>query len=187
MNVIERQRAGFSSHGMRDSFRLSKVAPDEAEGDPVPGPFYPGQYVKFPPHKHRDTGRIVACRDGRLKLEVQRYHDREIVWKDIKDVSPREWPDFPEAAAPKIPPEPLSDELALEKATVGGKYSGLLRKIRVKADHVREGAFTDYGMWKHTRYAGYRDLPEGYWVYVYPHWYIFGEKKGENATGEAAE
>ena len=28
-------------------------------------------------------------------------------------------------------------------------------------------------------YAGYRDLPTGYWVYVYPNWYIWGETKKE--------
>jgi len=187
MNIVEGQRAGFSLHGMKDSFRLSKVSSDGSAAEPVPGPFYPGQYVKFPPGKHRDTGRIVDYKDGKLKLEVQRYHDRKVVWKDLKEVSPREWPDFSEAAAPKIPPERLSDALAFEKATVSGKYSALLKKILVESDHVGEGAFTDYGMWRSPRYGGYRNLPAGYWVYVYPHWYIFGEKKAENAAGEAAK
>jgi hypothetical protein len=187
MNIFERQRAGSSRHGMKDSFRLSKVSTDAPLADPIPGPNYLGQYVNFPPNKRRDTGRIIAYKDGKLQLEIQRYHDRKVVWKDVKDVSPSKWPDFSKQMAPKIPPKELSEELAAKKATVDGKYSKLLRKILIERDHVDEGAFTDYGIWRSAVYGGYKDLPDGYWVYVYPNWYIFGETSEEKKPQEAAK
>jgi hypothetical protein len=67
--------------------------------------------------------------------------------------------------------------LAPAKARVNGKYGKLLRRIKVEGDKAGYGEFSDYGHWDGTSYAGYNDLPVGYWVYVYPHWYIWGEMK----------
>jgi len=183
MAHVEEQRSSYSLFGLEDSFRLAKVAPDEPEGEPVPAPYYPGQFVGYPSGKVTGVGRIVAFKDGQLKLEIQGNLDREIVWKAPKEVTPCEWPNLPKKPTPKTPPEPLSEELALKKATVGGKYSNLLRKILVKNDFAQEGEFNDYGMWRASRYAGYKDLPDGYWVYVYPHWYIFGTKSKPEDSG----
>lgn len=69
--------------------------------------------------------------------------------------------------------EPPAGE-ALKKACVGGKYAKLLRKIRVERDRIQYGEFNDAGYWNVQSWGGYEGLPAGYWVYVYPHWYIWG-------------
>jgi HEAT repeat protein len=67
-----------------------------------------------------------------------------------------------------------------EKARVGGKYATLLRRIRVEQDRAGYTDFSDFGMYQGTEWAGYTNLPPGYWVYVYPHWYIWRDlKKGK--------
>jgi hypothetical protein len=57
--------------------------------------------------------------------------------------------------------------------SVYGKYRVLLRKINVPQDTNAYGQFTDYGMYTGNSWAGFNDLPPGYWVYVYPNWYIW--------------
>lgn len=61
------------------------------------------------------------------------------------------------------------------KASVNGKYTKLLRRIHVPNDVVSYGEFRDWGHYTGTSYAGHNDLPAGHWVYVEPHWYIWGE------------
>jgi HEAT repeat protein len=63
------------------------------------------------------------------------------------------------------------------KARVEGKYQKLLRRIRVPRDKESYGEFHDYGHYEGSDWAGFTDLPAGFWVYVYPHWYIWGEMK----------
>jgi HEAT repeat protein len=63
------------------------------------------------------------------------------------------------------------------KAHVNGKYAKLLRRISVPQDKASYNEFNDYGHYPATDYAGYTGIPEGYWVYVYPNWYIWGELK----------
>ena len=63
------------------------------------------------------------------------------------------------------------------KARAGGKYSKLLRRLKVPQDKQSYTDFKDYGHYQATDYAGYANLPAGYWVYVYPHWYIWGNMK----------
>jgi hypothetical protein len=75
----------------------------------------------------------------------------------------------PDCEAPDLPRE----------ASVGGKYCDLLRTIAVPADRDGYGAFNDWGYWAGAEWAGYTDLPPGYWVYVYPNWYIWGGQKSE--------
>ena len=70
-----------------------------------------------------------------------------------------------------------ADEAALKKATCDGKYSILLKKIEVKEDRARYKDFYDFGEWTDTSYAGHDNLPGGWWVYVYPHWYIWKENR----------
>jgi RNA polymerase sigma factor (sigma-70 family) len=66
------------------------------------------------------------------------------------------------------------------KAQANGKYRRLLRKIKVEKDKTAYTEFSDYGYCSALEsYAGYQRLPAGYWVYVYPHWYIWGEKSKE--------
>lgn len=63
------------------------------------------------------------------------------------------------------------------KASVNGKYSKLLHRIKVENDKASYGDFSDYGHYTGTSYVGYNNLSPGYWVYKYPHWYIWGEMK----------
>ena len=76
--------------------------------------------------------------------------------------------------------DPAADALTRAipaKAHVDGKYRKLLRRIRVPRDKQNYSDFSDYGHFEGTEWAGYTNLPPGYWVYVYPHWYIWEEKK----------
>jgi HEAT repeat protein len=70
----------------------------------------------------------------------------------------------------------LADTSAV-KASVNGKYGKLLRRIYVPQDKANYTEFRDYGQYQGTDYAGHQNIPAGYWVYVYPHWYIWGEQK----------
>jgi len=63
------------------------------------------------------------------------------------------------------------------KARVQGKYSKLLRRLRVPQDKQSYTDFKDYGHYQAIDYAGYTNLLVGYWVYVYSYWYIWGEMK----------
>ena len=69
----------------------------------------------------------------------------------------------------------LSASDARIKATVDGKYRRLLKKIEVRNDVATYGEFQDFGPWDETAYSGHSDLPTGYWVWVYPNWYIWGD------------
>jgi hypothetical protein len=90
-------------------------------------------------------------------------------------------------------PRALSLQESLEKARVDGKYTMLLRQIKVEKDFEKYGAFRDVGPRTTTNYANLTGLPAGRWVYVYPYWYIWRDltdkptpKRGwgpEQATG----
>ena len=60
-------------------------------------------------------------------------------------------------------------------STAGGRYKSLLRRLHVPADSEKYGQFNDYGHSDMKTYAGTENLPEGYWVYVAPYWYIWAE------------
>ena len=40
---------------------------------------------------------------------------------------------------------------------------------------IRMAASRDFGNWTGTSYLGHENLPQGYWVYVAPNWYIWGD------------
>jgi len=63
------------------------------------------------------------------------------------------------------------------RAHGNGKYARLLRKIKVAQDRQSYGDYRDYGQYQATDYYEHKMIPAGYWVYVYPHWYIWGEQK----------
>jgi hypothetical protein len=81
--------------------------------------------------------------------------------------------DAPTATQPVVQ---LTREQAEAKASVGGKYVNLLRIVEAPEDAASYGEFRDYGHWDGTSYAGQIDLPVGYWVYVSPRWYIWGDE-----------
>jgi hypothetical protein len=78
-------------------------------------------------------------------------------------------------SAARITPPEGAPEAGLARARVGGKYAGLLRRIRVPADAQLYGEFSDWGRWEGTEWAGFTDLSPGYWVYVAPDWFIWRE------------
>src|SRR5262249_37515116 len=51
--------------------------------------------------------------------------------------------------------------------------------IRVPEDFPSYSAFSDYGFSQTPTWGGFSGLPPGYWVYVYPHWFIWKESAGE--------
>ncbi len=68
------------------------------------------------------------------------------------------------------PAVPASDWV---KARVQGKYKVLLRQIKAPEDRATHSEFHDLGLRDSSEFKGQRDLPAGYWVYVYPYWYIW--------------
>ena len=71
---------------------------------------------------------------------------------------------------------PLESEEALKKASVDDKYSNLLHVIESKDDFRSYRQFSDYGFWNGRNYAGHQNLQSGYWVYVFPNWYVWKTK-----------
>ncbi len=60
----------------------------------------------------------------------------------------------------------------MERASVRGKYSGLRQTIHCPRDRRTYGRFRDYGFWGGGRWCGRRGK-RGYWVWVYPKWYVW--------------
>jgi beta-lactamase regulating signal transducer with metallopeptidase domain len=77
------------------------------------------------------------------------------------------------AAKASTDPKDAALEAALVKARVDGKYEMLLRQIYVPDDVDNYAEFNDFGLYQGASYAGFDDLPNGYWVYVEPYWYIW--------------
>lgn len=94
-------------------------------------------------------------------------------------------PDDPPAVRPADVKELPPNEARI-KASVNGKYRRLLKKIEVRGDYGSYGEFRDWGHYEGTSYAGYSDLPAGYWVWVYPHWYIWGDLVKADEAGAAS-
>ncbi len=67
-----------------------------------------------------------------------------------------------------------------QKAAVGGKYSNLLRRIKVAKDVGQYSLFQDYGPSEaYADYEGHKNIPKGSWVYAYPYWYIWSKASGK--------
>lgn len=83
-----------------------------------------------------------------------------------------------EAAHGESPPTPieLTSTDARTKATVGGQYDVLLDKLAAPEDLSAYGPFYQYGWWTGSQYRDHKGLPPGYWVYVFPDWYIWQER-----------
>ena len=73
----------------------------------------------------------------------------------------------------------------LTKSASRSRYKGLLKKIEVPEDREAFGDFYDFGYWSGGEYAGHKDLPAGYWVYLAPHWYAFREQLGSGTSSAA--
>jgi Ca-activated chloride channel homolog len=102
----------------------------------------------------------------------------ELVRRAKSLIGPRPVLRRPQLLKPELtPPVDLTPAEARVKAAVNNKYRRLLKKIEVPNDLQSFGGFYDYGVWEGTSYAGHNDLPaNGHWVYVSPHWYIWGDE-----------
>jgi hypothetical protein len=67
----------------------------------------------------------------------------------------------------------------VERAASQNKYRRLLRVVYVPADQANYGQYSDFGKWNGNSYNGENDIPAGYWVYVYPRWFIWGDLAGQ--------
>ena len=72
-------------------------------------------------------------------------------------------------------PAALTHEQAEAKAGMNGKYQNLLRIVPAEGDAATYGTFHEFGRWDGTSYLDQNNLPQGYWVYVAPDWYIWGD------------
>jgi hypothetical protein len=84
---------------------------------------------------------------------------------------PRDLP----ATAPLPPPPPRSDPMP-PGADGRGKYTNLLLAIRAPEDAKTYGDYKDFGKWSGSAYRSVLHIPPGYWVYVRPIWYVWGEQ-----------
>lgn len=84
-------------------------------------------------------------------------------------------PDAPNREAPPSSPPPSATVQGCADPTFSGKYSNELRRIAVPRDVARYGRCRDYGRWAGSSYEGHTNLPNGFWVYSYPEWIIYGQ------------
>ena len=76
-----------------------------------------------------------------------------------------------------LPAKPRDPDAAKKIASCGGRYSKLLARLEVKGDLKRYKLFNEEGYFKLKEWGGHKNPPAGYWVYVYPHWYIWKNRK----------
>ncbi len=87
---------------------------------------------------------------------------------------------LPSLAGEDRPPRALPLQESLEKARVDGKYAMLLRQVKVEQDYKEYGAFRDVGKKPASaEYHGVKEVPAGFWVYVYPYWYIWRDETAQ--------
>ncbi len=72
---------------------------------------------------------------------------------------------------------PITPEKAQPNATSAyGKYSTLIQVLNCPADKATYGNYTDYGYWGGGAWCGQQGSA-GYWVWVFPNWYIWKYQK----------
>ncbi len=69
----------------------------------------------------------------------------------------------------------VKPEVLLARAAVAGKYRHLKRVLLVPRDRSICDQFNDFGFWNGTAYGDVTDLTPGYWVYVYPRWFLWSD------------
>ena len=82
----------------------------------------------------------------------------------------------PESPQPTPPQQLLGSSESREKATCEKKYTDLLDKWEASDDFKAYGDFFDLGYRNSASHGSRQGLPAGYWVYVYPNWYIWGQR-----------
>ncbi|GBC61084.1 hypothetical protein DENIS_2044 [Desulfonema ishimotonii] len=67
---------------------------------------------------------------------------------------------------------PALAETVPPAASANGKYQGLIQILHCPQDSAKYGNFNDYGHWGGGSWHGQQGKA-GYWVYVYPTWYVW--------------
>jgi caspase domain-containing protein len=168
MKYRENQPSGYSRFGLPEDYCLSVATKKRADAT-LPAPYKLFEYVQIRRNDHWIPARLVDYRDGSYSAEVQHYATREIV-----AVSGDSLRKYQKISRPR--PKRLELRKALAKARVEGKYTELLEIFEAESDYRAYSTFHDFGHYPATSYAGQSDLPDGYWVYVYPNWYIWKNK-----------
>lgn len=162
MRFHEYQQSGSTSRPWFDNLVISTAPPADRH---LPGPFELYDYVLISYEGKRGMGRLVGTEGENYVVELQAYNARVPLEVPAEYLQP-----LPSPPSTVLPPRE-----AEQKASVGGNYSELLRKIEVEPDFIQFGDFHERGLQPAVHYRGYPSLPEGYWVYVYPNWYIWAE------------
>jgi HEAT repeat protein len=74
------------------------------------------------------------------------------------------------------PFQPAIEDYVPARAHVQGKYAKLARRLKAPQDRQSYSDFRDYGFYQACDWNGYTNIPAGYWVYVYPYWYVWREQ-----------
>jgi hypothetical protein len=168
MKYRENQPSGYSRFGIPEEYCLSLTTKKRSDSAP-PDPYKLFEYVQIRRGERWIPARLVDYRDGAYSAEVQHYATREVV-----SVSGDGVRKYQKISRPR--PKRLELRKALAKARVDGKYTELLAIFEAESDYRAYSTFHDFGYYPATSYVGQSDLPEGYWVYVYPNWYIWKNK-----------
>lgn len=73
-------------------------------------------------------------------------------------------------------------EEQLEMATCNHKYRNLIHTLFAPQEKEVHGLELEFGYRDRAEYLGYNNIPEGYWVFVYPHWFIFESDASKEET-----
>lgn len=153
-----------------------------------PGSFWPELRLKDPARVEgalvRETPRAPNSQSVLTEEAITKAAELKltIALAALNDIA-GQFPDTPAAAkaasalrrVESVPLEAEDRKLALRRAALNGKYRKLLRIVPAEQDFSIYGMFRDFGRYEGTSYLSQEDLPPGYWVYVYPNWYIWGE------------
>lgn len=183
MRHFEDQRSGFALAGMSGDLVLAEASEHERMGSVQP-PLRRGQYITVSSDGRDANARIVDADalTGRLVVRYRDYSQFRTALVDPGLVQP-----IDEQVGPRGLPVALPIELALRRASVDGKYRELLRSFSMPSEYETYGSFKEWGKWDGEQWGGQTDLPPGYWVYVYPKWYIWGETSVDPRRARLAE
>jgi hypothetical protein len=177
MRFYELQQSGVTAGDWLENLVIADTPQGTDSSPQLEPPYSLYDYVLLSDQGRRGMGRLVGRLEDNFVVAMQAYNQRVLVEVPPAHMSPLPAP--PARLAGQSPPEQL--------ASLDGKYSSLLRTIEVEPDYLEFGELHDYGFHPACGYRGYEDLPEGYWVYLYPHWYIWGEQAESGAaSGQSA-
>ncbi len=173
----QRQVMGFSFDGLNEDFVLSFVTSIETR--PIlPAPYKAYEYVRLLQPGVWLGARLMDSRDDiTLTARLQGYNDRPTVLVSPELLRPN----------PTAPRRKIEGREGEELASVEHRYRDLLKKIEVEYDYLDYGPLQQDGFQATKLYGQYENLPDGYWVYLYPYWYIWATDSEESRSINARE